>query len=486
MHGHKEKSAERAVFISVALVLAAFSVYNLVYCLRITFLPYDIDYSEAVILATRLQYLYKDFSSYPYLITYYPPIYYALVDAFRALYSTALPYFYTRSLAVFATLADALMLYFIACKSFGRKNGAALLAPLMFLSCLPVSVWGVSSGPTQFELLFDLISIFLLLNYTKKRSLVYSSIALAVAFFFKQSALLVFLAVAAYLALNRRPDDLALFAIPFLVIAVPITLLLDLLTSGRYVFSLFTLPLITSSDFQHFVVIADTLLFDTPFLAFLPFAAYWIYKNPRSLLALSFALSFASLLSAIKVGSSLMYFMGLFALFCVISALGVERILSERKQAYRWAATACMAVLLMAMVLNTVPKFLSLSDQSAFQPSATAEVGYFLRNFSGNVLVESPSVAVAANKSVMFEPSEFGAMLDRGLWNDSQIVNDIAAHRFSAIAFPAGEPVMLEGHQYYEYPYGRFVSYPDITSAIRQYYHISYLVYGWAVCTPNA
>lgn len=470
----EEEEAYRIIFILVALVFAAFAVYNLIYLLKAIAWPYNGDYSEGVILATRLQYLYKSFGSYPYLITYYPPLYYLLVDAFRAAYHSSLPYIYTRSLGVFATLACALMIYLITKKSVGRKTWMSALAPLMFLSAFLISLLGIFPNPAQFELLFDLISIFILMNYTDKKALVYSSITLVVAFLFKQSALILFLAIVAYFVLNRKFKDCLLFAAPFLLIAVLVTLSLDFLTGGRYVFSLFVLPLITSSDFKNFLAIVNTLLFETPFLVFLPFAAYWVVKNPKSLLTLCFVFSFASFLSAIKAGSSPSYIIGLFALFCVISTMGIERVFSGINPTHKQMAVVYIFTAFVLIELATFPKFLSLN--SNFQATQTAEVGLFLKNFTGNVLVESPSVAIAANKSVMFEPSMFSYMLNKGLWNDSQIVSDISMHRFSAIAFP---------NAYYEM-YGRFFPYPDITEAVQTYYRPSSYVHGgWVVYVPN-
>jgi hypothetical protein len=479
-----ERNAYRMVFVFIALVFAAFAVYNLYYLFKVMVWPYDVDYSEAVILATRLQYLYKNFSSYPYLITYYPPLYYFVVGALRAAYQSSLPYFYTRSLAIFATLACTAMLYLIAKKSLGGKSKTRALAPLMFLSALPISIWGVFSGPTQFEVLFDLVAIFVLIAYDNKRAPVYASAALIVAFFFKQTALLVVVAVVAYFLLNRKLKECALFAVTFLIVAVPVTVFLNLLTSGRYILSLFILPMITPTYTQHLFAMASILLLETPFLAFLPFVVYWICKNPKSLLTTSLVFSIAALAGTVKLGSSAVYFMGFFALFCVVSVLGIERVFSSGNRVYRQTATGYMFVAFILITLLVIPKYLSLGSDT-FQISQTAEVGLFLRNFSGNVLVESPSVAVTANKSVMFEPSEFGYLMDKGLWNDSQIVSDISMHRFSAIAFPAGGEVTLEQSEYYEVPYGRLVSYPDITKAIQMYYHPSSYGYGWAVFVPN-
>ncbi len=479
----KWKDAYGILFVTIALIFAAFAIYNLFYLLRTVTWPYDLDYSEAVILATKLQYLYKGLGSYPYLITYYPPLYYLLVDAFRAAYSSSLPYLYTRVLSVFATLACASMLYLIS-RRFVKGREATLLAPLMFLSVLQLTYWGFAPYPTSFELLFDLTAIFFLLKYADRRGPIYASIAITVAFFFRQSAALMFVAIIAYLVLNRKFKDCWLFAAPFLMISVPVTLLLDFLTGGRYVLSLFILPLITPPDVHTLLAIANTFVFETPFIVFLPFAAYWIVKNPRTLMAMCFVFSFGSLLSSIKTGANLTYITTLFALFCVVAAMGMELAFSGKNSRRKMAAAAYVFIALILLEASVIPKFTG-AYQNTFKTPQTAEIGFFLRNFNGNVLVESPSVAIEANKSVLFEPSMFSYLKDRGLWNDSQIVSDISMHKFSAISFPAGFPVTSGSIVYYEDPYGRFSNYTDITKAIQTYYKAGYVNYGWAVYVPK-
>jgi len=103
--------------------------------------------------------------------------------------------------------------------------------------------------------------------------------------------------------------------------------------------------------------------------------------------------------------------------------------------------------------------------------SSDTEVGLSLRNFSGNILVEGSSLALAANKSLEFDPVLFWVLQEKGLWNESQLVSDVRSHKFSVIAFP-------------EY-YNRFLLYPDLSAAINSSYTLDYTLNSWRVLVPR-
>ena len=455
------------MLIVLALFLTCVAVYNIFSMLGTVSAPYPIDYSEGILVAMKLRYLYKSFNSSPFLITYYPPLYYLFIVAFRSVYHANTAYFYTRVLSLLGFLADALMVYLITRKIIEKGNPISIFAPLLFLSSPMFYIYGLMPDPTPLELLFVLIGLFFLVDYKHRSSVAYSALAFVIAFFLKQDALVIFIAAAAWLLIKRKYGDLVLFAGVFLAVSLPITLVLDMITNGRYVFSLFILPIITTFSMSSLVYNIYYFILQPPFAIFVVLASLWISKNSRSLISIVAAFSVIIAISSGKIGATEIYFFTPLSIFCIAAAAGLEN-LSGEKRTSRSVILGYTLTMFLIIWLVGVHIILAVGSQS----TNIYNFGLSLRGMSGNILAENPDIYIAANKSMTFESSEFWAMQEKGLWNDSQIVDSINNHNFSGIAVPSSG-------------FNRFMWYPDITNAINSNYHIGREAYNWTLYIPN-
>ena len=460
------KKSSGKLLVAILIILAVASILNIIYLLKAIYWPYNLDYAEGGIYLTKISYLYKSLNSYPYLLTYYTPLFYILNDVLRALIKSSVPYFYSRLASFIATIFTTIIMYMIAEKvSANRKIG--LLSSLLFLSSALSLYFGITPSPIMFELLFDLIAIYLIISSKGRKYTAAAAVSLVIAFLFRQSALTVFLAIAIYLLLSKKKSDLLLFAAVFIIIFALVFVPINIVTNGRFLFSLFEIPLLTPLSVSTFLTALSDLFYATPLLILIPLSIYYLYKNPKSVLSITLVLLSIASLTAFKLGSSYTYFVPAFALACIISSLVFADL---EKKATRLISLLLQILVMLFFIYGIVSITINLYVPK-MTPASSSLIGISLRNVNGTILAENPDVDIFANKSIVFEPSVFWILQSKGLWNDSQIVDDISHHKFAAIVYPIG--------------YGRFTYYPNIINATNEYYQLNYTEYGWDVYTPK-
>lgn len=457
-----------SIYLAIAC-LTILSILNLLIIFRMLTWPYSLEYNEAAIYAIKFTYLYKSLSSYPYLITYYPPMFYLLTEGLNSIVHIQ-PYFAERALNLLALIANSIMIYLVTKRIMGKKTIISILAPLLFLSSYFTTQFGVSAGPIAFELLFDLIAVYLVIDYRDNRWLVCSAAFLTISLLFRQTAVLIFFAVAAYLFLNKKRKDTLLFVGSYLSMTIPILLLLDFATGGRFFISVFALLSVVPFNSLNLTPLLKEFLRESWALPLLISALYWMYKHKKSLITICTAVSVIYIVSSAKLGSNIYYFVLFFAFLCIASTTGIETMLARKRAKYA-LPIAYLIITLVFIGLSMLVSYLSSPYLPSPQIPMTANVGIYLRNITGNILVENPAVAIAANKTIMFEPSLFWAMRNMRLWNDTEIVSDIKAKKFGAIAMPDC--------------IGRLKYYQGILNATALYYHLNNVVYDWYIYTPD-
>lgn len=455
------------LLVAILIVLTAATILNIIFMLKAISWPYNLDYAEGGISITKIGYLYKSLNSYPYLLTYYTPLFYILIDILKAFIKSGSPYFYSRSASFFATMLTALLMYMITEKVSASKR-IGLLSSLLFLSSGLSLYFGITPSPIMFELLFDMAAIYLVISSNGKKYIIIASISVAIAFLFRQSALAIFLSIAIYLLLSKKKSDFLLFVAVFLIIFTLTVVPINIITDGRFIFSIFEIPLLTPSSLNTFLISLTDLFYASPVMILIPLSIYYLYKNPKTLLSIALVISSISSLATFKVGSSYVYFIPALAMACIISSLV-------------FAGLETKAGKLMPIILQTLVVLFFIYGVASIAinlyvpkmtPASSSLIGLSLKNLNGTILTENPDVAIFANKTILFEPSVFWILKNKGIWNDSQIIGDISHHKFAAIVYPIG--------------YGRFSYYPEIINATGEYYQLNYSEYGWDVYTPKA
>ncbi len=451
----------------LAISLALFAL-NVSKMSSVLFFPHSTDYAEAIAFFTPISNLYKSFNTYPYVLTYYPPLYYVVLDTLRPLFSTLSPYVYERILNLIAAIIDLPLLYILCRKSLKQSMFSSLLAVFMLAGAFVFMINALDLP--LFELIFDLAALIVI--FSKLRwAPVFSALLLTVAFFFRQSALLIAPGIFLYLFLSGKRKDAIIFTIVFLVAAGIPTLLLNIATQGRFVFSVYILPFITqfmTSQLQGFL---NTFLLTTPFLILLVLFLYSAYDGKRSPLFWVVLFSLISIVSSGKWGGSYVYFLVPFALICAAAAPSIELFFTQEIGS-RLGRPISYVIFLLVFFGFLIPALYSANTSLNFSPQAESPItGNMLSSFSGNILVETPSLALDANKSMEFEPSIFWVMQQKGEWNDSAILSDVNSQNFSAIVFPKG--------------FGRFSKYNGLENAINDSYKKDYAVGTWEVYVPK-
>ena len=472
--------ARDTLIIAVLLCLLITSVYNIIIISQSLSWPYSVHYGEALVSTMTFSDLYKSFSTYPYRVSLYPPLTYIVVELFNRISSPGQPYF-SEGLAVLLALAMSVVLIYLITRKI-TKGGRLLpaLASLLFLSSSLIFQWGISHEPIMFELALDLLAIYLILDYKDNGMPIYSGAVMAIAMLFRQTSIFVFIAILAYLVLIKKRRDAALFAATYLVIVVPTFLLINILTNGRFLLSIVILPAITPLSTNQTMWLSLNFLLESWILFIIPFVIYWVYKNKGSVISITLILTALSLLTINKIGADTYYFIPFYALACIGSAAGIEKALLG-KAPVKKVVMAAQIIAICAIIpvglyyysyyrnydtgISTFPYQISIVNQT--------NVGLMLKNVTGPILVSSPAVAVAANKTVVFEPGMFWVMQKGGMWNDSRIVSDIESKKFGAIVFPTSDNDDLFGW------------YPQIEEAAQTYYSLNKTVYGWNIYYPD-
>lgn len=458
------KVGRSTAFKVVLIASLIISALNLSYMLKALAYPYELDYSEGIYAFSAfssLGDLYGTPSAAPYTLTYYPPLYY-LINSFRSVVTTSDPYLYLRFMTLISLLADSVLIYLISKNLAGAERGYSALAAILFLSIAYLTP-ALFSNPTVFELTFDLLA--LLLVGMKDRHAYLSALSLSVAFFFKQSALVMFVAILLYLVVSRERRPLIQFAGTFATVVLSVSIFLNFVTGGNFVFQTLLLPLITPELWQNAIASWTMAAYFTLIIPILFAATIGLRSKRLPLIAIALVAEALSTLSIMKAGSSMVYLIPMVAVACIASSIGMERIFSEKSSSLPYHLFFWLFIMFSLMEATAV-----ISTMSVFASTPAQEtVGVWLRNVSGNVLVEDPGVALAANKPLVFEPSMLWVLEEHGLWNDSAIIAEIRDHDFGAIAYPSGG--------------GRFSYYPDLISTIKGSYNLTYYHDGWCIYT---
>jgi len=465
-----------AVYI-ITIILLGQSLFNIILLYRSIFLSYGLNYSEPLILATAFN-LYKSFGTYPYLITYYTPLFYILVRMMSSImpqFVSTDPYFYIRSMGFAATIISALLIYVIA-RYVTEKKLLGVFALSIFLSSELVLKYGASFSPMPMELAFELFAVYLMLKPGSRR-IIFSAVSIFIAFMFRQSAIFIFVALLIYLLYTKRFRDALLFSVLLIGAVITATVCIDAVTANRFFFSIFVIPLITPSAliFLLFNIFSFVKLTYFSAFVFLALAWFFMFERRNAIISILLLVSGIEALSSAKYGATSLYFMPFLAFFSIAVALGAKKIISSRGAKgmnflnFKFAMVYTLLIFSFMVVYELV-HYNSLYIYNATQPPAD-RIGIMLRNVSGPILVEDPRAAVAAGKPILFEPSIFWVLQADGIWNDSNVVGSIDNCSFGAIGFPLG--------------YGRFVGYPEIINAIKEHYIESYSDYGWVVMVPR-
>lgn len=457
------------IFSSMILALSLLiAIFNLIYVAKLVLYPYSTDYSNAIPYYMALSTLYKSFNTYPYLITYYPPLYYLMFDALKPyVQSPALPYLLERLMSSAAYIISTILIYLISFKATKSVSESAL-SSMLFLSAFSLTANIIFSNPSIFELCFDLLAVLILLN-RRNNYIAYTAISLSIAFLFKQSGILFLLASITYLLYLREKQSAIKLALYFSVIIIPIMILANILSDGRFIFSLFIIPFITPFSPTGIISTLLQLIIFTPIFAIVLPIIYFTKDviNHKIFFIILLCFSMINIITTAKFGSNIGYTLPTIAIASVLSAPYIRQLSNSEKKSsiiiniIRWAILFSLISALVVVYINT---------SQVTYPNNLQQARSVINGIKGNILTDNPAFAFESNKSLLFEPSIFWTMQNSSIWNDSKIIASISRHNFSAIVF---------------YRDQRFYYYNGLINAINKSYVMKYNFSGLYIYLPK-
>jgi len=452
--------ALRVIRIAAALAAAAGAAQFLLRASVKVFYPYLINLGEPA-LAQSVRYMglgiwpYHDLSQPPFSVVPYGPVYLFLAAAVQHL--SNLPLAGGRIVCLASSVIAAACIGVITARSAASRL-AGLASGCLFL-CLPfVERWGVQVNVDMTGVAIELLALtgfFLYVSsgHTKRIFFWLGSAAAVAAVFTKSSAIAAAVAWGAYLLLNRRWKDLALYAAAAGGAVVLIYALLNLATGGQYYFHttheigrrLFFVQFI--SAFWKETVLRQPL-HAVAAAAALIFPVFW---RPRStdtsgastgpLLNLYLLLTVLMTVSLGKQGSDTNYLLPFLAASTIAvgrwwglaAVSGPSAALTKLAKAVSLAAAA--GITAQALLGGGVLAYrhgdfrANLDRQAVFYKKISKAV----TQFRDPIISWDMTLLIANDRPVYFEPFPMAQAAYSGVWDQKPILDELRAGRVNLI-----------------------------------------------------
>ena len=414
--------------------------------------PYAVDYGEAPLLdqATRLmsrQPLYKsDYSSSPYVITNYPPLFVIFLAGVSKLTGANL-LLYGRVISVMASIASAALLAILV-RSLTNNDLSAFIASGLFLGHPYVITWSSLARVDLLALFFCLLALCIVYHrWFSWRWMILAILFFLASIYTRQSYMLAG-PLAAFTWLWWRDRRRAMFFAGILFVAVlGLFIGIEISTHGGFSRNIIWANInrfdlgILSGMFQHFlliwpVIILGCLGFSGLLLTY-HFRRRTVTHSPFIFPGLvAFCLgAFISALTIGKVGSGVNYFLELIAACTILSAVAIDALML---QPFRHKPIMMLAITgqLVWLLAGAYIQFTSASEahwerlewyqQLADRVQVAAGYGPVLSD-------DYLGMVVQAGQPMVYQPFEYGQLYQAGLWNPEPLAEQIQAGEFSLI-----------------------------------------------------
>ncbi len=475
----KDPTHRDVVFYIVLGFVLASAAITTIFLVKLFFYPFGVNSvgNDALNYFISIKSLYPTYASHPAAITTYMPLYYLLFYVSKSLLQIpGYPFSAERAMTYAALFIDICLLYLVSRNIAKMGKRYALLAVLIFYADFFIFASLSFYDPVLFELILDLVAL-LLINSRLKSSYAYAAVAMALALFFKQTAIIVVLGILAYYLLNKQRKEAVGFLSVFLLIVIPATIYTNFITNGGFIESTILLPL--NEPIKPFNILYwwDVAVFSTLFVPLLLLCLKRGTFKKTSLLVIILVAELLGTLSLYKTGSTQIYLLVPFAFACIIGISNLEKFKNPMiRQKPRWRNSSALPLVITIFVLLSVGIFLFQAALSnGYNNPTTSEIVSALKEANGNILVEDPQYALDANKSLVFnaDPTEF-IPSNYKLWNDSYLISEIENRSFAAIEFPINKTN------------NRFSRFPGLMQAINNSYIEEYNFSGTYIDVPRS
>ncbi|TSC59720.1 MAG: hypothetical protein LiPW15_740 [Parcubacteria group bacterium LiPW_15] len=385
------------------------------------------DYGEGVVLNLAKNLMDKgtyffDINHPPFIHGVYPPIFPLLISL---AWHSAPPLLFGRLLSFVAALASAFVLYKLLRGKIAAEPSAQLA--IIFLT----SWFMISFAPIlridTLAVFLSLVGIYCFLNLGSRFWI--SGPIFILAFYTKQTAIIAPIAVLLCLAAGQNWKKLGVFSASYLLPLAVSFFTINAATAGQFALHLFTYNNIALNWTHIWGGYAAFSLSCLPLFALLVLNSG---KKELSFFHIYFFLSFLSLFSFAKPGASSNYFIEpLAALILLIGyLLSADQRSSVLGKSYLRTEIFFSAQLILSMLV-----FFNFLASPLSPPKPTQEM--VIREINnappGEILSEEIGYLVLAGKDVHLEPFQFSRLAKEGRWDDSPLIKDCEASKFSLV-----------------------------------------------------
>ena len=401
--------------------------------------PAEFLYGEAVVLdeTRRLGLggaLYAPPTDLPLTVTAYTPLYYLLVGWLQAA-SGSTGFLPGRLLSVGAVLVSAAVLAWTVHRLAGRWWSGLLAAGLFLTQNLTVLLWGPAHRVDPLALGLSLMGLALA---TAGRGTL-AAVPLALAVLTKQTYLAAPLCVALMLWPCRR--CLVRFGLVFGGLVAGVFGVGQWLTGGWLLWHT-VLANANPLDFTYFASLFGAFLQFNALPLLAAGALFWLpARGAERLWRLYFVVAGAEALATIgKLGASSNYWLELTAATAVLTGVLASRLGTSSAARAPLNATGLAGVTLASLLMGvpayqaTVAQALELHLEGAVGGiGGQLELAPLVAAEPGPVLTDDPGLVILAGKRVEFESVIFTILASQGVWDETPILEAIAARRFGLV-----------------------------------------------------
>ena len=435
------------------IVLVAMSIFGFLCNVgSILRFPYAVDYGEAPLMdqATRFmshQLLYKsDYSSSPYVISNYPPLFVIFLAGVSKLTGANL-LLSGRVISVMASIASAALIAALV-RLITNNNLSAFIASGLFLGHPFVYTWSPLARVDLLALFFCLGALCMVFyRWFSWRWMILAILFFLASIYTRQSYMLAGpLAALTWLWKQDRRRAVLFTGILFIAV-LGLFAGIEISTHGGFSRNIIRANInrfdlgILSGMFQHFLLIWPVIILGCLGFSGLLLANHFRHRTetPNSIIfpgLVFFCLgAFISALTVGKVGSGVNYFLELIASCAILSAVAIDALILQPfrlKLIMMLAITGQLVWLLAgAYIQFTVSSEAHWDRLEWYQQLADrvkVAAGY------GPVLSDDYlGMVVQAGQPVIYQPFEYGQLYQAGLWNPEPLAEQIQAGKFSLI-----------------------------------------------------
>jgi hypothetical protein len=399
---------------------------------------------------------YHDFSRPPHVVALYGPLFYEVPGTVARLLNTSWIGMIVcgRIYTYMAWVGIALALYALG-RQIGCEPSLAAMAGLMWLAGALAWQWAIAYRPDAPALLLSLGALWLYQRRTSWPALATTTVLLVAAFLHKQTFVAVWLAIVAAEATQRRWGRAAVVFGGWVIAVAAGVMITQALSRGAFLKNAFGAVMLWVSPAQVWMWLRRAF-----FRGIAAFAGGWlasvmIASDQRlTLLRRCYVISFAiAVVTSIKFGATVNYYLESFAMACVLCAGLVRHGTDPASDSLvRGVATGWLGL---AVVISGTTLWSRVGQTSewwgevvnhrvtrAQQAQEWDRVTNCLGEWKGRVLVEDMYLAVRQSRETfLLNPRHLEALREAGEFDDTDLRQRIAADGFDAIvaSFPLEE-----------------------------------------------